>query len=162
MKRLAKEQRKLSRREKGSNNYNKSKLKVAKAHGRIADQRKDFLHKESAAIAKQYDMVCVEDLNMRAMANKSFGNGKATMDNGYGMFLDMLKYKLEDQGKQFIVIDKWFPSSQICSVCGTVHTEAKDLSVRKWTCPDCESVHNRDINAAVNIRNEGIRQFLAG
>ena len=161
-KRLAKEQRRLSRREKGSSNYNKSKLRVAKAHGRIANQRKDFLHKESAAIAKQYDMVCVEDLNMRAMANKGFGNGKATLDNGYGMFLNMLKYKLEDQGKLFVVIDKWYPSSQTCSVCGTVHPEVKDLSVREWTCPVCGFIHDRDVNAAVNIRNEGIRQLLAG
>lgn len=161
-KRLTKAQRALRHKKKGSNNYEKAKRKVSRIHQHVANQRKDFLHKKSTEIANQYDMVCVETLNMRAMSNKGFGNGKATMDNGYGMFLDMLEYKLEDRGKVLIRIDKWFPSSQTCSVCGAVHPEIKDLSIRKWTCPDCGTLHDRDINAAINIKSKGIEEYLAG
>lgn len=160
--RLTKAQRKLRHKDKNSNNYRKACMKIAKEHRHIANQRKDFLHKKSTEIANQYDMICVEDLNMRSMSNKGFGNGKATLDNGYGMFLNMLEYKLHDRGKQLVRIDKWFPSSQMCSCCGTIHPEVKDLKIRKWICPDCESEHERDVNAAINIRNEGIRQFLEG
>lgn len=161
-KRLTKAQRKLRHKVKGSNNYRKACDKIAKEHRHIANQRKDFLHKTSTEIANRFNMVCVEDLNMRAMSNRGFGNGKATLDNGYGLFLSMLEYKLHDRGKQFIHVDKWYPSSQICSCCGTVHPELKDLSIRKWTCPDCGVHHDRDVNAAINIKNEGIRLFLAG
>lgn len=161
-KRLSKAQRKLRHKDKNSNNYRKACVKIAKEHRHIANQRKDFLHKKSTEIANQYDLVCVESLNMKAMSNKGFGNGKATLDNGYGLFLDMLEYKLSDRGKVLVRIDKWFPSSQMCSCCGTVHPEVKDLSIRKWICPDCGTSHDRDINAAVNIRNEGVRQILAG
>jgi len=160
--RLADAQRKLRHKDKSSNNYRKACIKIAKEHRHIANQRKDFLHKKSTEIANQYDMVCVEDLNIRSLSNKGFGNGKATLDNGYGMFLDMLAYKMHDRGKQLVRIDKWFPSSQMCSCCGIVHPEVKDLTVRKWVCPDCGGEHDRDINAAINIRSEGIRQFLAG
>lgn len=155
-------QRKLRHKTPGSSNYEKTKKKIAKEYRHTANQRKDFLHKTSTAIANRYDMVCVEDLNMRAMSNKGFGNGKATLDNGYGMFCSMLEYKLAERGKKFIRIDKWFPSSQRCSRCGTVHPEIKDLSVRKWVCPDCGTEHNRDINAAINIKEEGIRQCMTG
>ena len=106
--------------------------------------------------ADRYDIVCVEDLNMRSMSNKGFGNGKATMDNGYGMFLNMLEYKLADRGKYFVKVDKWYPSSQICSSCGTVHQEMKDLSIRTMKC-DCGLVMDRDHNAALNIKKEGLR-----
>ena len=159
--RLTKAQRRLRHKSRGSNNYRKACRRIAKEHGHIADQRKDFLHKESTKIANSYDLVAVEGLDMRAMANKGFHNGKATLDNGYGMFLDMLEYKLHDRGKAFIRIDKWYPSSQICSCCGAIYSEAKDLSIRKWTCSDCGAEHDRDINAAVNIRSEGIRQYLS-
>ena len=120
-----------------------------------ANQRKDFLHKQSTAIAKQYDAVCVEDLNMKAMANKGYGNGKATLDNGYGMFLVMLDYKLRDRGKQLVKVDKWFPSTQICSCCG--HKQKMQLYVRTYSCQQCGNRMDRDYNAAVNIRNEGLR-----
>ena len=98
---------------------------------------------------------------MKAMANKGFGNGKATLDNGYGMFLNMLEYKLHDRGKQFVKVDKWYPSSQICSHCGHRDHTVKDLRIRKWVCPACGTKHDRDVNAAINIRNEGLR-LLAG
>lgn len=163
---LAKAQRKLSRmkgsgkREAKSNNYIKQLRKVNKIHKHIANQRLDNLHKISTEIANQYDVVCVESLNMRAMSNKGFGNGKATLDNGYGMFLNMLDYKLADRGKYFIKVDKWFPSSQICNRCGTVHAEMKNLSIRKMRC-DCGFVLDRDHNAALNIKNEGLRILRA-
>jgi putative transposase len=162
--RLAKAQRKLSRmqgskkQEVKSNNYMKQLRKVNKIHRHIANQRLDNLHKISTEIANQYDVVCVESLNMRSMSNKGFGNGKATMDNGYGMFLTMLEYKLRDRGKQLVKVDKWFPSSQICHCCGSLHPEMKDLSIRKMEC-DCGLIISRDQNAAINILNEGLRQL---
>ena len=159
---LAKEQRRLSRKkgskkgETKSNNYKKQLLKVNKIHRHISNQRQDNLHKISAEIANRYDVVCVESLNMRSMSNKGFGNGKATMDNGYGMFLTMLEYKLADRGKYLVKVDKWFPSSQICHRCGARHPEMKDLSIRTLRC-DCGLTMSRDQNAAINIKQEGLR-----
>ena len=138
-------------------NIQKQRKKVGKLACHVANQRKDFLHKESIAIAKQYDVVCVENLNMSLLANRGFHNGKATMDNGYGMFLQFLQYKLEDRGKYFIKVDRFFPSSQICSDCGYRNKEVKNLQIRKWTCPNCDAVHDRDVNSAINVRNEGLR-----
>ena len=153
-KKLAKLQRQLSRKENDSKNKNKARLKVAKLHRHIANQRLDYLHKKSTEIANQYDCVCVESLNMQAMSNRGFGNGKATMDNGYGLFLTMLEYKLNDRGKYFIKVDKWFPSSQICSCCG--NKQKLNLQTRIYKC-NCGLQIDRDYNAAINIRNEGIR-----
>lgn len=156
---LKRAQRKLRHKTPGSRNYEKAKRRVAKIHRHVANQRKDFLHKTSAGIANRYDIVCIETLNMTSIANKGFGNGKATLDNGFGMFAVMLEYKLRDRGKQLIRVDKFYPSSQVCSSCGTIHPFVKDLSVRKWTCPDCGTVHDRDVNAAVNILHEGLRLY---
>lgn len=158
---IVKEQRRLSRKvgnhkgEKRSGNYIRQQEQLFKKTRHAANQRKDFLHKRSTAIAKQYDAVCVEDLNMKAMANKGFGNGKATLDNGYGMFLAMLEYKFRYCGKQLVKVDKWFPSSQICSCCG--HKQKIPLHVRIYDCPLCGNHMDRDYNAAINIRNEGLR-----
>ena len=157
---LAKAQRKLKHKTIGSNNYKRQQKRVARIHRHIANQRKDFLQKESAAITKQYDYVCVEDLNMRAMSNKGFGNGKATLDNGYGMFLNMLDYKLKEKGGCLIKVNKWFPSSQTCSCCGTRHPEMKDLSIRTMRCV-CGYKIERDYNAAINIKKEGLRLLSA-
>lgn len=160
---LAKEQRKLSRKkgnkkgEAKSNNFLKQQKRVNKIHRHIANQRNDFLHKASTEIVNRYDVVAVEDLNMRSLSNKGFGNGKATMDNGYGMFLNMLEYKLNSRGKYFVKVDRFYPSSQTCHTCGYINPEVKNLSIRKWTCPACGAVHDRDINAAVNIRDKGLR-----
>lgn len=137
-------------------NIQKQKLKIAKISRHTANQRLDNLHKLSAEIANQYDVVCVESLNMKAIANKGFGNGKATLDNGYGLFLNMLEYKLADRNKIFVKIDKWFPSSQMCHSCGTLHPEMKNLKIRTFEC-DCGVKINRDQNAAINILNEGLR-----
>ena len=159
---LAKAQRKLSRRqgskkhEAKSNNYIKQLRKVNRIHRHIANQRLDNLHKISTEIANRYDVVCVESLNMKSMSNKGFGNGKATLDNGYGMFLSMLEYKLSERNKYLVKVDKWFPSSQICHCCGTLHPEMKDLAIRKMIC-DCGLTISRDQNAAINILNEGLR-----
>lgn len=139
-----------------SNNYIKQLRKVNKIHRHIANQRLDNLHKKSTEIANQYDVVCVESLNMRSVANKGFGNGKATLDNGYGMFLSMLEYKLADRNKYLVKVDKWFPSSQICHCCGTSHLEMKDLRIRVMRC-DCGLTIGRDQNAAINILQEGLR-----
>ena len=141
-------------------NLQKLKYEVSKFYEYVANQRKDFLHKLSASIAKEYDAVCVEDLNMRSLSNKGFGNGKSNLDNGWGIFLTFLQYKLENLGKQLVRVDKFFPSSQLCSECGFKNSELKDLSIREWTCPECGTEHDRDINAAINIRNEGMRLLL--
>ena len=157
---LAKEQRKLSRMkgskkgEAKSNNYMKQLRKINKMHKHIANQRLDNLHKISTKIANSYDVVCVESLNMRAISNKGFGNGKATLDNGYGMFLSMLEYKLADRGKYFVKVDKWYPSSQLCSCCG--RQKKLSLADRIYKC-ECGLTINRDYNAALNIKNEGLR-----
>ena len=165
---LAKEQRKLSemalkakaagRKLSDCRNYQKQKRKVAKTHEKIANCRKDALHKLSRQLANNYDAVAVEDLNMRAMS-QGLNLGKATMDNGYGMFVVFLKYKLEEQGKQLIVIDKWYPSTKTCSCCG--NTKPMRLSDREYVCPECGLVIDRDINAAINIRNEAMRMLKA-
>ena len=139
-------------------NIQKQKTVIAKIQRHIANQRLDNLHKLSTEIANQYDVVCVESLNMRSMANKGFGNGKATLDNGYGMFLNMLEYKLTDRNKIFVKVDKWFPSSQICHQCGTIHPEMKDLNIRTMKC-DCGLTISRDQNAAINILREGLRML---
>jgi len=155
-KKLAGLQRQLSRKEKDSNNRNKARLKVARLQKHTANQRLDFLHKKSTEIANQYDVVCVETLDMKNMSNKGFGNGKATLDNGYGLFLTMLEYKLTYRGKYFVKVDKWYPSSQLCCFCGKQHKEMKNLLTRQFVC-DCGYKNDRDINASINIKKEGLR-----
>ena len=156
LKRLKREQRRLSKMQKGSNNRNKQRIMVARLHEKIANQRKDFLHKQSRQIANAYDCVCIEDLNMKAMS-QTLNFGKSVMDNGWGMFTSFLKYKLEEQGKKLVKVNKFFASSQTCSCCGYVNKETKNLAVRAWDCPECGTHHDRDVNAAVNIRNEGMQ-----
>lgn len=151
--RLAREQRRLSKMRKGSANYAKQKRRVAIAHEYVANQRKDWIHKKSKELADQWDYISVEDINLRGMAG-CLKLGKSTNDNGFGMFRTVLAYKMADRGKQFVKIDKWFPSSKTCSECGMIHDLR--LSDREWTC-DCGTHHQRDINAAINIRNEGLR-----
>ena len=159
-KRLKREQRKLSLMKKGSSNRNKQRIKVAKLHEKVANQRKDFLHKQSRQIANAYDCVCIENLDMKAMS-QALNFGKSVSDNGWGMFIKFLQYKLEEKGKRLIKVDKFFASSQICSVCGYKNSETKNLSIKAWDCPKCGTHHDRDINAAINIKNEGIRLVFA-
>ncbi len=159
-KRLKCEQRKLSLMEKGSSNRYKQRIKVAKLHEKVANQRKDFLHKQSRQIANAYDCVCIENLDMKSMS-QCLKFGKSVSDNSWGMFTVFLKYKLEEMGKRLVKIDKFFASSQFCNVCGYKNTETKNLSVREWDCPSCNTHHDRDINAAINIKNEGMRIVFA-
>lgn len=160
-KRLAKAQRKLSKRQKENHNRDRQRLRVAKLHEKVANQRKDFLHKRSCYLANRYDAIGVEDISVKAMAKHKKGGklsfGKSVADNGWNMFVNMLSYKLAWQGKHLIKVGKWFPSSQLCHVCGYKNEETKNLSVREWDCPVCGSHHERDRNAAINIREEARR-----
>ena len=151
---LAREQRKLSRMQFGSHNYDEQLHKVRVFQEHIANQRKNFCHTVSTVIAKRYDAVFVEDINLRGLAG-SLKLGKSTNDNGFGMFRTMLEYKLTSKGKTFAKIDKWYPSSKTCSVCGFIKDDLT-LADRVWTCSACGTVHDRDHNAAINIRNVGL------
>jgi putative transposase len=152
---LQKEQRKLSKRLKGGKNRNKQRQKVAKLHEKVANQRKDFLHKLSRQITNAFTAVAVEDINMRNIA-QCLKLAKSTNDNGFGMLKTFLAYKLAEQGKQLVIIDKWYPSSKLCSHCKNIFAEMT-LADRTWTCKHCGAELDRDINAAINIKNEGCR-----
>lgn len=155
-KKLKREQRKLSLMQKDSKNRKKQRVKVAKMHEKVSNQRKDFLHKQSRQITNAYDCVCIEDLDMKAMS-QCLNFGKSVSDNGWGMFTTFLQYKLADMGKKLVKVDRFFASSQTCNVCGCKNTATKNLSIRAWDCPECGAHHDRDVNAAINIRNEGMR-----
>ena len=131
---------------------------MALCHEKVKNQRKDFLHKLSRSLAEKYDAVAVEDLDMKAMS-KSLNFGRNVMDNGYGMFLAMLSYKLEDRRGRLVRIDKFFPSSKKCSRCGKVK-KVLPLSERTYRC-ECGNQMDRDVNAAINIREEGKRLLCA-
>ena len=146
----------VSRKIKGSNNRNKAKLKLAKWHDKVSNMRNDFLHKLSTKLANSYDAIIVEDINMRDMS-QALHFGKSVADNGWGKFRQYLSYKLLDLGKQFIKINKWFPSSKTCSQCGTIKQELS-LSDRVYICDniECKLTLDRDINASLNIRTAGM------
>ena len=158
---LAKEQRKLSHMVKGSNNYNKQLLRITNLHEQIANQRKDYLHKTSRYIANKYDYVFVEDLDLKEMSKRKeeLKLGIFVSDLAFGTFLNQLKYKLEWLNKKLVKVDKYFPSSQLCSECGYRNTDLL-LKTKSWICPNCGVKHNRDHNAAVNIKKEGMRMIL--
>ena len=155
---LAKEQRKLSKMKLHSNNYEKQRVKVAKISEKIANQRLDFQHKLSTQLANTYDYIFVEDINLQGLS-QCLKLGKSTMDNSFGQFRSLLQYKLFERGKILYKIGRFEPTSQICSECGCKHSFTKDLSVRRWICPDCGAELDRDINAAKNIRKSGILAF---
>ena len=150
---LAKAQRILSRRKKGSTRWEKQRLKVAKLHDKIANQRRNFLHHKSKELAANYDAVIIEDLDMKGMS-QALSFGKSVHDNGWGMFISFLEYKLKEQGKQLVKIDKWFPSTKKCSRCG--NEKEMSLSERVYKCT-CGLVLDRDYNSAINIKKEGLR-----
>ena len=151
---LAWEQHKLSRMVRGSHNYEKQRIKVAKIHEKIINLRLNFLHRLSTELANQYDIICVEDLKLSNL-KQILKLGKATSDNGFGIFRQLLNYKLLERGKLFIKLDKWFPSSKTCHNCGAINKALK-LSDRIWICPECGSIIERDYNAALNIRDAGL------
>ena len=155
--RLAKEQAKLSLMKKGSNNYRKQKHRIAKLHAKIKHQRSDFLHKLSYNLVQNYDIICIEDLNMRAMS-RSLDLGKSVHDLGWGMFVSMLEYKCRKFGKVLIKVDRFFPSSKTCGACGYVNKGLK-LSDRLYVCPKCGHLIDRDWQAAINILDEGLRIY---
>ena len=157
-KKLSREQRKLTRQTKGSARYEKQRRRTAKHQRHVANQRKDFLHKKSAEITNQYDIISVEDLSLAGMS-RGLHLGKTVHDSGYGRFVEMLSYKQARKKHMLIKVDRFYPSSQLCHVCGYKNTITKDLSVRTVTCPKCGTVYDRDINAAKNIDAEGLRIY---
>lgn len=152
-KRLAAQQQKLSRMKLNSNNYRKQKRKVAKVHEIIANQRLDWIRKEALSLARNYDYVFIEDINMKGLAG-CLKLGKSTNDNGFGMFRTILKQKTEEIGKKLIKIPRFYASSKTCSVCNAIN-KGLTLDDRTWTCI-CGTIHDRDTNAAINIRNYGM------
>ena len=153
----ARKQAKLAREEKGSNSRNKAKRLVARVHERISNARQDFLHKLSRKIVNDNQVVVIENLNIKGMVrNRKLT--KAISDVGWGIFTNFLDYKLKEKGGLLLEIDRWFPSSKICSNC-LYQMNEMPLDVREWTCPGCGEHHDRDENAAKNIRAEGIRQL---
>ena len=158
---LAKEQRKLSRMVKDSSNYRKQLLRVKNIHEHVTNQRKDFLHKVSRKLANKYDYVFVEKLDLQAMSERKqyLKFGITIFDLGYSTFLEYLRYKLEWLNKKLVKVDRYFPSSQLCSKCGYRKTDLT-LKKRNWVCPECGTKHDRDFNAAINIKKEGIKIIL--
>ena len=154
---LARKQAKLARKKQGSNSRLKAKKLVARVHERISNARNDFLHKLSRKIVNDNQVVVVENLNIKGMV-KNHKLAKAISDVGWGIFVNFLDYKLKLKGGLLVEIDRWFPSSKICSNCLYQRGEMP-LDVREWDCPNCGTHHDRDGNASINIRAEGIRQI---
>ena len=160
MRKLIREQRKLSRKQKGSNNRNKQRIKVALVHEKITNQRNDFLQKQSTMLVRENQTICIEDLNVKSMIR----NHKLAQHIGSAScskFFDMLAYKSVWYGNDVVKVPTMYPSSQTCSCCGYKNPLVKNLAVRVWECPKCHTVHNRDTNASINILNRGLQMQSA-
>jgi len=168
---LAKAQRSLSRKQKGSSNYYKAKTRVARIHERIANIRLDYLHKVTTELVKNHDFIAVEDLSTKSMLKKikqsenpiKYNKNqnirhKNISDASWRKLIELLTYKTTWYGKTLVKVGKSFPSTQLCSSCGYKNSALKDTSIRTWECPECNSVHDRDFNASINILNEGLRK----
>ena len=155
---LAREQRKLSKMVKGSNNRNKQRIKIARLHKKIQNQRNDYLHKLSKSIVDENQVICIEDLKVKDMEQNS-KLARNIIDVSWSRLVSMLIYKANWYGRKVIKIPFTYPSSQLCSICGYKNSITKDLRIRKWTCPECGTIHDRDINAAKNILSKGIEML---
>ena len=153
-------QRELSRKSKGSQNRQKARVKVAKAHAKVANQRKDFLHKLSSSIVHENQVICIEDIAVKNLSRNRHLS-KSILDSGWGEFVRQLEYKSQWAGRTLVKVGRFFPSSKTCSYCGCIKDHLK-LSERSWTCSECGVVHDRDYNAAVNIKAEGTAVLARG
>lgn len=158
LKKLIRAQRKLSRKTKGSRNREKQRKAVAKIHRKIRDRRLDACHKMTRELIRDYDVICMEDLDVKGMFRGRFA--KEVSDAAFGEIRRQLLYKADWYGRKLILTDRWYPSSQTCSCCGYVNGDIKDLRIRKWKCPRCGAFHDRDVNAARNILAEGLKQLV--
>ena len=152
---LVREQRRLSRKQKGSNNRNKQRIKVARVHERITNQRNDFLQKQSTMLVSENQTICMEDLNVKGMI-RNHRLAKSIASASWAKFFAMLEYKAAWYGNEIIKVPTMYPSSQTCSCCGYKNPLVKNLAIRRWECPECHAMHDRDTNASINILKKGL------